>query len=150
MKIILLKDIENIGKKYEVKEVAVGYARNFLFPQGLAKLATRGSLDWLEKQKEQMSKEAEKELKKIQNLAGKIDGLEVVIPAKLNKEGKIFGSVDSLQIVRALKRKGLKVKKSQIGLKQPIREIGEWPVKISFPHGLEGEIMVIINRGEGE
>ena len=82
MRVVLLQDIENLGKKYEVKEVKDGYARNFLIPQGLAKPATKEAIIWLETQKEIEAKKAEEELKKIQEKATAIDGQELIIPVK--------------------------------------------------------------------
>ena len=149
MKIILLKDVESLGKKFEVKEVAVGYARNFLFPNKLAKLATKQALELLEAQKVKQVEKAEQELEQIQALISKIEGLELVVPVKMTKDGRIFGSVNPVKISESLKQAGFNVKKSQIILERPIKEIGEWPVKISFPHGLETEISVIIET-EGE
>ena len=80
MRVILLQDIENLGKKYDVKEVADGYARNFLIPKGLVKPATEEALKWLETQKEIEEKKAEEELKKVQDFASSIDDQEVIIP----------------------------------------------------------------------
>jgi len=77
MRIILLQDIDKIGKKYEVKDVADGYARNFLIPKGLVKLVSKESLKWLEMQKEIIAKQAEQGLEKIQEIVSGIDGVEV-------------------------------------------------------------------------
>jgi len=146
MRVILLQDINKLGKKYEVKEVADGYARNFLIPKGLAKLATEEALKWLETQKEIEVKKAEEELKKVQELATAIDGQEIVIPVKISEEGQLFESINSQKISDKLKELGFDVKKNQIELKEPIKEIGEYPVKIKFEHNLEGEIKVIITE----
>ncbi len=144
MKVILLKDIEGLGRKSEVKEVAKGYAKNFLIPKGLAKLASKKNLKKLENRQKIEAKKSEKELKQIQEQVSKIDGTEVVISVKLGKKGKIFGSVTALKIAEKLKELGFEIKKSQIELKSPLKEIGEWPIRISFPHGLEAEIRVIV------
>lgn len=146
MKVILLKDIKNLGEKFEIKEVAAGHARNFLIPKGLAKLATKENLKWLEAHKERETQQAEQELKRIQALVSKIDGIEVMIPAKISKDGEIFGSITLAKISEELKDKGFDIKKSQINLEAPIKEIGEWPVKITFSHGLEAEIRVIVEE----
>ena len=144
MKIILLQDVENLGKKYEIKEVADGYARNFLIPKGLAKMATEEALAWLETQKEIEAKKAGEELKKIQDFASAIDGQEVIIPVKIGKEGQLFESITSQKIFEKLNELGFKIKKSQIDLPQAIKEPGEWPVKIKFEHNLEAEIKIIV------
>ncbi len=146
MKVILLEDVENVGKQYEVKSVKAGYARNFLIPKNLAKLATKQALKWLANQKEIMGKRAEEDLKKAQELASKIDGMEVNILVKVGPEGQLFESINNIKISERLKVMGFNVKKSQINLKDPIKELGEFPVKISLDHNLETEINVIITE----
>jgi len=149
MKVILLKDVEMVGKKYEIKEVKDGHARNFLIPQNLAKLASKQNLKWLENQKEALEKEAEGDLQKAQELASKIDGIEVAIAVKVGGDGQLFESINTLKITEKLKEMGFEVKKSQIKLEKPIKEVGEFPVKIMLDHNLEVEVKVIIS-GESE
>lgn len=146
MRIILLKDVRDVGKKHEVKEVKAGYARNFLFPRELAKLASPEALKWLETQKEIESKLAEEELKTIQDFASNIDGVEVVIPMKIGEEGQLFESINAQKIAEKMKEQGLQVKKSQIILSEPIKELGEFPIKVKLDHNLEAEIKVIISE----
>jgi large subunit ribosomal protein L9 len=140
MKVILLQDIENLGKKYEVKEVKPGHARNFLIPQNLVKPATKPNLKWLEAQKEIIQKEAEEDLKKYQEIASKIDDLDVEIIVKVGDEGQLFESVTSQKVSERLKEMGFDVKKSQVDIKEPIKAIGEFKVKINLAHNLEAEI----------
>jgi len=144
MRVILLQDVENLGKKYDVKEVADGYARNFLIPKGLAKPATKENLKWLETQKEIEVKKAEEELKKVQEVATNIDGQEIIIPVKVGEEGQLFESITSQKIYEKLKELGFEIKKSQINLQKAIEELGEYPVKIKFEHNLEAEIRIIV------
>ena len=148
MRVILLKDVDKIGKKFEVKEVKDGYARNFLIPHGLAKQATKEVITWLETQKEIEEKKAEESLKKIQDVASAIDDQEVVIQVQVGGEDQLFESVTSQKISDKLKEIGFDIKKSQIELSQPIKEIGEFPVKIKFEHNLEAEIRVIVSKAE--
>jgi len=144
MRVILLKDVENLGKKYEIKEVKAGYARNFLIPKGLAKKATKTALIWLEMQKEIREKKAEEELKKVQELATAIDGQEVIIQVKIGDEGQLFEKITSQKIFEKLKELGFNIKKDQIDLAQAIAELGEFPIKIHFEHNLEAEIKLIV------
>ncbi|PIR02146.1 MAG: 50S ribosomal protein L9 [Candidatus Nealsonbacteria bacterium CG_4_9_14_0_2_um_filter_37_38] len=146
MRVILLQDIEKVGKKYEVKEVTDGYARNFLIPKGLAKVATREALKWIQVQKEILEKKAEVELKKVQDFVSRIDGLEVVIPVKIGEERQLFESITPQKISEKLKESGFEVKKNQIDLKESIKELGEFPVKVRFEHNLEAEIRVIVTE----
>lgn len=148
MKVILLQDVEGLGKKYEIKEVKSGYARNLLLPQNLAKAATKEALKWLDSQKEVIEKEAEEDLKKAQDLASQLDGIEVNILVKVGDEGQLFESINSQKIVEQLKIMGFEIKKSQVNLKEPIKEIGEFPVSIGLSHNLESEIKVIITAEE--
>ena len=146
MRVIILEDVENLGKKYEVKEVKDGYAKNFLIPKGLAKPATRKALKWLEVQKEIIEKKAEESLKKVQNSASTIDGQELTFQVKLGEKGELFESINSQKIWERLKELGFNFKKSQIILAEPIKELGEYPVKIKFEHNLEVEIRIIVTE----
>ncbi|MFH1036769.1 MAG: 50S ribosomal protein L9 [Patescibacteria group bacterium] len=148
MKVILLKDVEGVGKKYEAKDVKNGYGRNFLVQKGLAKPATKEALIWVETQKEIENKKSEEDLKKIQEQASTIDGQEVVVSVKVGDEDQLFESVNVQKIVEKLKELGFEVKKSQIELEKPIKELGEHSVKIKFDHNLEGEIRVIVSKEE--
>ncbi len=148
MRIILLQDIENLGKKYEIKTVKHGYARNFLLPQNLVKLATKENLKWLEEQKKLLAKRAQEELEKIEFLVSKIDGLELLIPVKVGEQGQLFESITDQRISTELKKLGFEIKKEQIELKEPLKELGEFMVKINFTHALEAEIRIIISLEE--
>jgi large subunit ribosomal protein L9 len=150
MKVILLQDVENVGKKYEIKDVKSGYARNFLIPTGMAKPATANSMKWLETQREIEEKKAEEELKKTQGVASAMDGQEVIISVKVGDEQQLFESITVQKIAEKLKELGFEIKKNQIGLEKPIKELGEFPVKIKFEHNLECEIRVIITEDKSE
>jgi large subunit ribosomal protein L9 len=144
MKVILLKDIEKLGKKGNIKEVADGYARNFLIPNEMVVLATKSEITRLEEEKEIEAQKAEEELAHFQEIATQIDDLELEILAKVSEDGKLFGAVTTLQIAEKLKEKGFKIKKEQIKLAEPIKEIGEYEIVIEFPHNLEAKIKVIV------
>lgn len=144
MKVILLQDVENIGKKNDIKNVADGYARNFLLPKKLAIIATEQAIEDLEKQKESEAQQAEIELKKTEETVAQIDGLEFEIIEKIDESGKLYGSINELRIAKILKDKGFAIKKKQIKIPQPIKDLGEFPVTILFDHGLEAEIKLIV------
>ncbi len=146
MRVILIKDVENLGKQYDLKEVKDGYARNFLIPQGLAKPATKEAVKWAEAQKEIIAKKAEEDLNKYQEVASKIDGFELIISVKIGEEGQLFEKINNQKISEKLKEAGYDVKKSQIELASPIGELGEFKVKIKFAHNLESEITIIITE----
>ena len=146
MKVILLQDIENIGTKYDVKEIKDGYARNFLIPKNLVKLATEKNLKSMEIQKQIQAKKSEQDLEKTQGTATKLDGLEIIIPVKIGEENQLFESINTQKIADKIKELGFEVKKTQIVLKEPIKEAGEFSLKIKFEHNLEAEIRVIITE----
>lgn len=146
MQIILLEDIEKLGKKFDVKEVADGYALNFLIPKNKAKKATKETLKWLKAQKENLEKKSEGELKKTQDFASSIDGQEIMLPVKIGEEGQLFESITSQKIAEKLKEMGFEVKKTQVDLPEPIKEMGEFPVKIKFEHNLEAEIKLVVTE----
>ena len=144
-----MADVKNLGKKHEVKEVADGYARNFLFPKNVVREATPEALEWLAVQKEIFAAKAEESLKHIQDLASSLDGLEAIIAVKVGDEGQLFESITSQKIAERLKEMNFEVKKTQIQLESPIKELGEFPVKVRLDHNLEVELRVIINEAQG-
>lgn len=148
MKVILLQDVEKTGKKLEVKNVADGFAKNLLIPKGLAKPATKEALKWLEMQKEIEGKKSEDALKRTQEVASSMEGLEVLISVKVGDAGQLYESITAQKIAERLKEMGYDIKKTQIELKDPIKEIGEFPAKIRFDHNLEAEIRVIVSHKE--
>jgi large subunit ribosomal protein L9 len=148
MKVILLKNVESLGKKNEMKEVSIGYARNFLLPNKLAVLATEENIAQWENQKKMDEEKAESELKETEQLVSKLDGREVVVGVKVGKEGQVFESVTKQKIADKLKEMDFQIEKSQIVLESPIKELGEFDVKLSFNHNLEAEIKVIVSEKE--
>ncbi|MBU2545481.1 50S ribosomal protein L9 [Patescibacteria group bacterium] len=146
MKVILLENIDKIGKKFEVKEVKDGFARNSLLPKGLVKIADEKAMEWLKVQKEILANKAEENLKVNQGIASSIDGMEVMISIKVGDEGQLFEHITASKIADKLKEMGFAVKKEQIDLPEPIKEIGDFPVKVKFEHNLESEIQVIIGE----
>jgi len=146
MRVILLQDIENIGKKYEIMDVKDGYARNFLIPKGLVKLATDETLKWLEVQKEIAEKKAEEGLKKIEKEVSKIDGVEVMISVKVGEKEQFFEKITTQKISEKLKELGFEIKPVQLELEKPLEELGEFPLKVKFEHNLEAEIRIIITE----
>ena len=133
MKVIFLKDVKGKGKKGEIKNVADGYAHNFLFKQGLAIEATAANLKALEAQKNKQKREAEEELARAKQLKEQIEQLTVEIPAKAGEGGRLFGSITSKQIADALeKQHSIKIDKRKIELNDAIRALGytNVPVKL--------------------
>ncbi|HPO06678.1 MAG TPA: 50S ribosomal protein L9, partial [Candidatus Pacearchaeota archaeon] len=133
MKVILLQDIEKLGKKFEVKEVADGFAKNHLLPKKMVQPATKNALIWAQTQREIAAKNEEKELIEIQKKVSALDGREFVMEVKTGEKDQLFESVNSSKIAELLKENGIDADKKQIDLKEPIKELGDWRVKINFP-----------------
>lgn len=146
MKVVLLEDVEKLGKKYEVKEVQDGYARNFLIPKGLVQIATEEALEWAQDQLALENEKAAQELERTGKLASGMDGLEVEISVKVGDKGQLFEKISAQKIMARLKELGYDVKKNQIELSQDIEELGEFDVKVKFEHNLEVQIKVIVSE----
>lgn len=148
MKVILLRDVPNTGKKNEIKEVSSGFARNFLIPKGLAVVADNDSMKKMEMRREAEAERAADELKETEAIVSKIDGQEVEIEVKVGSEGQLFQAISKQKISERLKEMGFNVNKDDVVLETPIKEIGEFPVKLKFAHNLEAEIRIIIKGSE--
>jgi large subunit ribosomal protein L9 len=150
MKVILLQSVEGLGKEGEIKEVALGYARNFLIPRGLAEEATEDLIAQIEKRKEKEAKVAEMDLVKTEKLASQLDGQEIEITAKASEEGRLYAAVTPAKIASELKAKGFEINVDQVLVPEPIKELGEYEVTLNLPHGLEAKITLIISSKENE
>jgi large subunit ribosomal protein L9 len=145
MKVILLDDVRNIGKRYEIKEVSDGYARNFLFPNKLAEPATGSALKKLEAMKAEHNKADEELRKHLETIAKKINEIKIEFDLKADKSGAIFGSVNKESILKALREHNILTKeRAEIDLKHPIKEPGEHPVPIDLKKGVTATLRVIV------
>ena len=143
MKVILTKDVENLGKEGEVKEVADGFARNFLFIKDMAEPATDAAVQNAEVKKRKKAETAKVELEEAQKMAEQLEGRELYIKVK-EEEGKLFGSVNEKTIAKTFKDEGLSINPDNIKLTEPIKEMGEYDAQISLDHGLEANIRIIL------
>ncbi|WP_342513859.1 50S ribosomal protein L9 [Sporosarcina sp. FSL K6-1522] len=133
MKVIFLQDVKGKGKKGEVKDVAVGYAQNFLLKNKLAIEATPANLSALDGQEKRTQKDAAEELAAAKQLKEKIDTITVELKAKSGEGGRLFGSITTKQIADALnKSEGIKVDRRKMDLPDAIRALGytNVPVKL--------------------
>lgn len=144
MKVILLSDIPKLGRKSEIKTVSPGYAKNYLFPRGLAAVLTSTAVLELEIQSEAVKKAAEKELLMAETLASKLDGLEIEVPLKVSKDGVGYAAVSVAKIAETLQKLGRNIKSNQIKISSPLKKIGEYTVTVILKHGLEAEVKVIV------
>lgn len=143
MKVLLLQKVPGLGNLDEVKEVADGYARNFLFPRHLAVQVSPKILSELEAKRKRLAKEAENELREEQSVAARVDGLELELREKINEKGLLYAAVGPARLALELKKLGFAIAKDQI-IGGPFKAAGEYRVKIKFRHQLEAEITVFI------
>lgn len=145
MKVILLKNIKGLGNEGDIKEVAIGYARNYLFPQKLADEATADKIKLAEERKAKKVETAKAELEKSQAMASKLEGQAFEISARASEEGTLYASLSAAKIAAVLKSKGFEVKKENIKASH-IKELGEYEIKVDLDHGLEANIVLIVNK----
>lgn len=147
MKVLLLQDVLGTGRKGEVREVSDGYARNFLLPRQVAKIATAAVLGDVARQVVKQKKQSEHELKTFQKIASQLDGREVVIAEKVSEGGTLYAAVKPMTIADAIQKQlKLTVLPRQVIVDTPLKELGEHQVRIEFSHGLEAEINVIVSE----
>jgi len=145
MKVILKADVKSVGKKGEVINASDGYARNFLFPRGLAVEATEGNVKSLEAVKENEKKKKAEELQKAKELAKKIEGLTVTIKAKTGENGKLFGSITSKDIAEELKKQHkIDIDKKKIALDEAIKSAGVFNVEVKVYPEVSASLKVSI------
>ena len=130
MEVILKEDVATLGKIGEVVRVRDGYARNYLLPRGLVLEANKRNLKTFEHQKKIVADQKQKITRHAQAVGDQLAGVSLVIPMKVGEEGKLFGSVTTLQIEKALKAKGLNVDRRKIHLEAPIKVAGNHEVAI--------------------
>ena len=138
MKVLLLKDVKKIGRKYDVKNVSDGYARNFLFAQKLAILADEGAM----KIKARAEAEESALISRYKRMAAKLGKETLEFKVRAGDKGEMFGSVTGDQIKKTLSEKGYAV--AEIILKKPLRALGEHKVAVSFGRGIVGEAKVLL------
>jgi len=143
MKVILLQKIAGLGEMDDIKEVAEGYANNYLFPRHLAVQASQQALSKLEAHKKKQAREEEHDLREQQSLAVKLDGLDLNFKERANEKGLLYSAVTARKVSEALQKIGHSVDKKQIILPQ-IKSVGEYKGKIKFRHGLEAEVSLTV------
>lgn len=133
MEVILKEDLANLGKIGDIVRVRDGYARNYLLPRGLVLIANKKNLKTYEHHKKMVGEQKQKIMRQAQSTADQLAAVSLVIPVKVGEEGRLFGSVTSIQIEKALKAKGLNVNRRKIHLDEPIKAAGdhEVPVRLS-------------------
>ncbi|AEW01366.1 50S ribosomal protein L9 [Niastella koreensis] len=141
MDIILIQDVDNLGGANEVVKVRNGYARNFLIPQKFAVEASPSNLKQLAERRKQIEKKEQKMLSAINEVIAKLKEGALKIGAKSGTSGKIFGTVTSLQLARAIReQKGYEIDRKKITLPDEVKELGAYKASIDFGNGHSTEL----------
>jgi large subunit ribosomal protein L9 len=142
MKVILRTDVVDLGHAGEVVSVKNGYARNFLLPRNLAVEASKASMRALEHEKRQIAQREKKRLGELEQLAQKIRATSVTVSREVGEADRLFGSVTSMDIQRALEQEGITVDRRLIVLDEPIKAIGVFDVPVKLHREVEAKLKV--------
>ena len=142
MQVILNKDVKGTGKAGDIVNVSDGFARNMLFPKGLATEATTANVRNLEKQKANEAAKKAEEKAAAQELAKKLEEAKVTIKTKSGEGGRLFGSITSKDIAEAAKKQGYDIDKKKIQLSSPIKSIGRFDIKVKLYPEVVGTLTV--------
>ena len=147
MKVMLTKDVENIGRAGEIKDVADGYGRNFLLPRKLAVVAHKGIEAEARRLRTATSRREAKEREEAQGLADEINDRTVVVRLKVGEEGKAFGSITSADIAQALHQQHqVEIDRHRIALKDPIKSLGEHKVAIHLHREVDASVNLVVTQ----
>jgi large subunit ribosomal protein L9 len=151
MEVILRNHVENVGRRGEVVKVANGYARNFLLPQKLALPATPGNVKQIERERVKLDAVEAQEKDVAEAVAARMAGVEAVITRKVGDTEALFGSVTSADIAEALEKQGFAVDKRKLGLREPIKRLGEYAVPLKLHRDVVVNIPVkVVAEGKPE
>ena len=147
MKIILLQDVKSLGKKGEIVEVASGYARNYVLPKKLGVEATEKNLNDIKLQKAHEEKLAAQRLAEAQDLAQKLESVQITVSMKRGEGDRVFGSISAKEIAEAAaEQHGLELDKKKIQVEEPIRSFGRFEVPIKLHPEVTGRLYVLVKE----
>jgi large subunit ribosomal protein L9 len=149
MEVILKEDIPNLGKIGEVVRVRDGFARNYLLPRNLVVIANKKNLKLFEHQKRVVADQKQRMQRDAQAVSGQLTGVSLVIPMRTGEEGRLFGSVTSIHIEKALKAKGLDIDRRKIHLQEPIRTLGDFDIPVRLTAELTVPVRLSVVPEEG-
>ena len=148
--ILLREDIEHVGGRGEIVKVKAGFARNYLLPQSLATLATKGNVKQIEQERAALLKKAAVEKATADAQRDQMGTISLSFERKSGEAGTLFGSVTSMDIAEAIKAKGYDIDRRKIVLKEPIKETGEYVVKVKLHREVTLEVPVTVTAEGGE
>jgi large subunit ribosomal protein L9 len=145
MQVILLEKVVNLGQLGDVVKVKVGYARNFLIPQGKARRATETAIKEFESRRADLEKAQADKLAAAQTVQERLNGVAVKVTAKAGVDGRLFGSVTNYDIAEALAKQGFEINKAQVRMPQgPLKLVGEYPIAIALHSDVVADITVAV------
>ncbi len=145
MKVVLRRDVKGLGKANEIKNVAEGYARNYLIPRGLAVIATEDTLRAAQREQQAQARKAERGRARAEQIAAQLQETPLHFTVKAGDSGRLYGSITSKDIADAIsKRIEVSVEKRQLMLDQPIRELGVHLVDLRLDEGVKGQVRVVV------
>ncbi|MGE4619064.1 MAG: 50S ribosomal protein L9 [Planctomycetota bacterium] len=150
MKLFLKKDVDNLGRLGDVVDVKVGFARNFLIPQGLGVEVGQANLQWIEAQKRRLEVHEKERLAGLKTLAESVEGSSCTLIARATEEGHLFGSVTTSNIAEQLEADGIVVDPDSIVLEKPIKELGIYNLKADIHPDVESIIKVWVVKADEE
>lgn len=149
MQVILVQNVDNLGKLGDVVQVKSGYARNYLLPQGMARMATSENIQAIEARRAELERAEKEKLEVAQKRFETLDGHRVTIHAKVGPEEKLFGSVSAGDIVDALAADGIEAEKREVRLPEgPLRTTGEFEIGVHLHGELNATVTVVIEAEE--
>lgn len=146
MKVILLKDVKGVGRKFEEKNVADGYAANFLLPRKLAVPMSGQSAAQVAELKRQAETHKSEDAKSLKESLAKLSGTTITLKMNANEQGHLFQSIHAEKLAKTLAEQGIKIGSEAIGLEHPIKEIGTFLVPVSIGNGLETHFTLVVAR----
>ena len=144
IEVLLMDQVEGLGIEGDIVKVADGYARNYLFPKGIATTVTEGKKRQIEKKRIERLSILEKEKTAAEELAKKIEGIECTIAMKVGENGSLFGSVSIPMILEKIKEQGIELDKSKVVLSAPLHELGVFDVALKLHAEVRGSLKVWI------
>lgn len=149
MRVLLLKEVKGLGKPGDIKEVAGGYAANYLFPHKLAEPATEGSVKVAQQVKEAETRKVEKKANEAKILAAKLQGQTVVLKARSGEGDRLYGSITAQDVAEALtKSTGLAIDKRVVAMEHPIKALGRHDVTLRLGGGNTATVTVMVERSK--
>ncbi len=145
MKVLLVQDVEHLGKAGEIKDVSGGFGRNYLIPKGFAVLATKGQIKQAEERLAAQRRRAEAARRDAEALAAKLAGLTLTFTVKVGEQDRLYGSVTNADIAEKLHQEaGIELDRRKIGLEEPIKRTGEYEVPVDLLSGVRATVKVVV------